>query len=78
MADTYEERHARGEEPQSIDKEFLRLWFRDRCDPYHDKVGHLPTHCDQSHLCQAQSFIFRVPCEFLPGSFRSSMDLGEV
>jgi hypothetical protein len=38
LADTYEARHAAGEEPQNIDKEFLRLWFRENCDPYHDKV----------------------------------------
>ena len=38
LADSYEERHAAGQEPQSIDKEFLRLWFRERCDPYKDKV----------------------------------------
>jgi hypothetical protein len=24
------------QEPESIDKEFLRLWFRDNCDPYKD------------------------------------------
>lgn len=24
------------QEPQNIDKEFLRLWFRDNCDPYND------------------------------------------
>ncbi|EIE20476.1 hypothetical protein COCSUDRAFT_37771 [Coccomyxa subellipsoidea C-169] len=38
LADTYEARHAAGEEPQNIDKEFLRLWFRENCDPYNDKV----------------------------------------
>ncbi|KAG1671793.1 hypothetical protein FOA52_000170 [Chlamydomonas sp. UWO 241] len=38
IADGYEERLARGEEPQNIDKEFLRLWFRSVCDPYNDKV----------------------------------------
>lgn len=38
LAGTYEERHARGEEPQNIDKEFLRLWFRANCDPYNDAV----------------------------------------
>jgi phosphoribosylaminoimidazole-succinocarboxamide synthase len=27
---SYEERHARGDEPESLDKEFLRLWLRDR------------------------------------------------
>lgn len=24
------------QEPQNIDKEFLRLWFRENCDPYAD------------------------------------------
>jgi hypothetical protein len=27
-----------GEEPENIDKEFLRLWFAKHCDPYKDKV----------------------------------------
>jgi len=30
VADSYEERHARGDEPESLDKEFLRLWLRER------------------------------------------------
>ena len=30
IKDTYAERHARGEEPESLDKEFLRLWLRDK------------------------------------------------
>ncbi|MFQ6605375.1 MAG: phosphoribosylaminoimidazolesuccinocarboxamide synthase [Fidelibacterota bacterium] len=38
LADTYDERFAEGREPQNIDKEFLRLWFADHCDPYHDEV----------------------------------------
>lgn len=29
-AATYEARHARGEEPESLDKEFFRLWLRDQ------------------------------------------------
>ena len=37
IADTYEERMANGFEPQNIDKEFLRLWFVDNCDPYNDE-----------------------------------------
>ena len=28
---------ANGFEPQNIDKEFLRLWFVDNCDPYNDE-----------------------------------------
>ena len=34
--DSYAARFAEGEEPQYFDKEFLRLWFRDHCDPYGD------------------------------------------
>jgi phosphoribosylaminoimidazole-succinocarboxamide synthase len=34
LASSVEERVAQGLEPENIDKEFLRLWFRDRCDPY--------------------------------------------
>ena len=37
ITDTYEERMSSGQEPQNIDKEFLRLWFVDNCDPYNDK-----------------------------------------
>ncbi len=41
LADSYEVRLAAGQEPEMIDKEFFRLWFRERCDPYADAV--LPT-----------------------------------
>ena len=33
---SYTARFASGEEPEYFDKEFLRLWFRDHCDPYRD------------------------------------------
>ncbi len=38
IAESYEDRMASGEEPENIDKEFLRLWFKDNCDPYNDKT----------------------------------------
>jgi phosphoribosylaminoimidazole-succinocarboxamide synthase len=38
VAATYEEKFNAGQEPQNFDKEFLRLWFKDHCDPYKDKV----------------------------------------
>ena len=37
VASTYEARHGAGQEPENIDKEFLRLWFASRCDPYKDE-----------------------------------------
>jgi len=27
-----------GREPENVDKEFLRLWFRENCDPYKDET----------------------------------------
>src|SRR3989338_5863275 len=38
QAKTYEERIAKGLEPENFDKEFLRLWFKENCDPYKDEV----------------------------------------
>ena len=35
---SYDERFDKGEEPEYFDKEFLRIWFNDHCDPYKDKV----------------------------------------
>jgi phosphoribosylaminoimidazole-succinocarboxamide synthase len=37
IADSYEARFAAGEEPDNIDKEFLRKWVAANCDPYNDK-----------------------------------------
>ena len=38
IASTYQERYTAGQEPENIDKEFLRLWFSEHCDPYKDEV----------------------------------------
>lgn len=42
QAATYAARHARGEEPDSLDKEFLRLWIAARCDPYRQPIPTIP------------------------------------
>ena len=38
ISSSYKERIAAGQEPENIDKEFLRLWFAKNCDPYNDEV----------------------------------------
>lgn len=38
QADSYQARIDEGKEPEYFDKEFLRLWFREHCDPYKDAV----------------------------------------
>ena len=42
IAASYDARHARGAEPESLDKEFLRLWIRERCDPYAGDIPEIP------------------------------------
>jgi phosphoribosylaminoimidazole-succinocarboxamide synthase len=42
LAESYAERLAAAQEPEMIDKEFFRLWFRERCDPYKDEVLPMP------------------------------------
>jgi phosphoribosylaminoimidazole-succinocarboxamide synthase len=37
--DTYKESLATGQEPENYDKEFLRLWFKARFDPYKDETA---------------------------------------
>ncbi|MEA2037761.1 MAG: phosphoribosylaminoimidazolesuccinocarboxamide synthase [Nanoarchaeota archaeon] len=38
IKESYEEKFNKDEEPENIDKEFLRLWFKENCDPYKDDV----------------------------------------
>ena len=38
IGSSYKERIDAGQEPENIDKEFLRLWFAKNCDPYNDEV----------------------------------------
>lgn len=53
-ADTYEERLSKGEEPENFDKEFLRLWYTQRCDPYTDPV---PPMTDQLKIDVAMRYL---------------------
>lgn len=41
-AASYEDRLNAGLEPESLDKEFLRLWITARCDPYRDPIPDIP------------------------------------
>ena len=42
LAETYPERFARGERPESFDKDFVRSWVAARCDPYKDPIPPIP------------------------------------
>ncbi|PKU24499.1 phosphoribosylaminoimidazolesuccinocarboxamide synthase [Telmatospirillum siberiense] len=41
-ASSYVERLGKALEPESLDKEFLRLWISSRCDPYHQPIPPIP------------------------------------
>lgn len=55
LLDHYETCFAAGKEPDNIDKEFLRLWFKDHCDPYHD--AELPKAPDELIVTLASRYI---------------------
>ncbi|WP_158818981.1 phosphoribosylaminoimidazolesuccinocarboxamide synthase [Methylocapsa sp. S129] len=42
FAATYPERFARGERPESFDKDFVRNWVAARCDPYKEPIPEIP------------------------------------
>ncbi len=55
LSASYSERFDAGKEPENIDKEFLRLWFVDHCDPYNDKE--LPKAPDELIVTLAERYI---------------------
>ena len=42
MADSYEEAFQNGTRPASFDKDFVRAWVAERCDPYKDDIPEIP------------------------------------
>ena len=42
FGETYAGRFAKGERPDSFDKDFIRAWVTARCDPYKEKVPEIP------------------------------------
>lgn len=53
IKDTYAERHAHGAEPESLDKEFLRLWLRDKGI----SDDHIPALNDEIRIQVAERYI---------------------
>ncbi len=42
IADTYADDFAAGRRPKSFDKDFIRAWVGERCDPYKDAIPAIP------------------------------------
>jgi phosphoribosylaminoimidazole-succinocarboxamide synthase len=56
ITESYQERFNNGENPENVDKEFLRLWFKDNCDPYNDET--LPLAPDDLVVELSRRYIF--------------------
>jgi phosphoribosylaminoimidazole-succinocarboxamide synthase len=69
-ADSYKARLDAGEEPDNYDKEFLRLWFKSRFDPYKDEQTPVPPKDILNELTKRYTFIY----ESLSGSKFSPSD----
>ncbi len=42
IRESYERRFAAGQPPESLDKDFVRRWVSERCDPYRDPIPEIP------------------------------------
>lgn len=62
IADSYPMRFAAGERPESFDKDFVRAWVSERCDPYHDEIPAIP-----SALIEATAAVYRKAYESITG-----------
>ena len=62
LAASYEERLAAGQEPEMLDKEYLRLWINSHCKPYEEPIPPIP----EEVLAELSARYIRV-CEALTG-----------
>lgn len=66
LADGYQQALENGSRPPSFDKDVIRAWVADRCDPYHDAIPEIPaemiaataqTYIDAYEAITGQKFI---------------------
>jgi phosphoribosylaminoimidazole-succinocarboxamide synthase len=60
---SYAERFARGERPESFDKDFVRNWVAVRCDPYRDPIPEIP-----DDLVRQTAFVYIRSYEMITGA----------
>jgi phosphoribosylaminoimidazole-succinocarboxamide synthase len=70
LGDSYEQRFATSEPPESLDKDFVRRWVAARCDPYREEIPPLPReiiaeaarlYIEVFEIITGQSFFFPDP-----------------
>lgn len=62
IADSYGEAFRSGTRPKSFDKDFIRAWVVERCDPYKDEIPAIP-----SELVEETARVYRTAYETITG-----------
>ena len=63
IADSYQTSFENGERPKSFDKDFVRAWVAERCDPYKDEIPEIP-----ADLIEETSKVYIKAYETITGS----------
>ncbi|ATC26125.1 phosphoribosylaminoimidazolesuccinocarboxamide synthase [Caulobacter vibrioides] len=71
-AATYEARFAAGQRPDSFDKDFVRAWVAERCDPYNDPIPEIP-----AELIAQTSAVYIEAFEAITGQTFAASDASE-
>lgn len=71
-AASYRERFEAGRRPESFDKDFVRAWVAERCDPYHDDIPPIP-----ASLVLATSAVYIEAFETITGQVFTLPDPAE-
>jgi phosphoribosylaminoimidazole-succinocarboxamide synthase len=62
IADSYEQAFRDGGRPKSFDKDFIRAWVVERCDPYKDEIPPIP-----ESLIEETAAVYRTAYEKITG-----------
>lgn len=82
MADTYAARFEAGARPDSFDKDFVRSWVAERCDPYADPIPEIPpemiertsdVYVDAFRRITGRAFDAPAPGEDIAGRIRRNL-----
>ena len=73
FAASYAERFARGERPDSFDKDFVRSWVTARCDPYKDEIPEIP-----ADIVMQTAAVYIQAFEAITGQIFQFPPMGEI
>ena len=62
MSESYRQKFEAGERPDSFDKDFVRAWVAERCDPYAEEIPPIP-----DSLIEATAAVYRSAFERITG-----------